>query len=57
LDLWLKQTALQHQAKGISRTFVAVPADESAVAGFMAAGLDEITVTLYHLHYFPSALP
>lgn len=42
LDLWLKQTALQHQAKGLSRTFVAVPADESAVAGFLAAGLDGI---------------
>lgn len=29
LNVWLKQTALQHQAKGISRTFVAVPADEA----------------------------
>ena len=26
LNLWLRQTALQHQGKGISRTFVAVPA-------------------------------
>jgi GNAT superfamily N-acetyltransferase len=30
LDLWLRQTALQHQGKGISRTFVAVPADAAA---------------------------
>jgi ribosomal protein S18 acetylase RimI-like enzyme len=27
LNTWLKQTALQHQTKGISRTFVAVPED------------------------------
>lgn len=27
LNTWLRQTALQHQGKGISRTFVAVPAD------------------------------
>ncbi len=27
LNQWLKQTALQHHTKGISRTFVAVPAD------------------------------
>jgi ribosomal protein S18 acetylase RimI-like enzyme len=38
LDRWLRQTALQHQSKGISRTFVAVPADEEAVAGYLAAG-------------------
>jgi len=31
LNVWLKQTAIQHQRKGISRTFVAVPADEAAV--------------------------
>ncbi|MDR1710078.1 MAG: GNAT family N-acetyltransferase, partial [Candidatus Accumulibacter sp.] len=30
LDRWLRQTALQHQSKGISRTFVAVPADAAA---------------------------
>lgn len=30
LNVWLKQTGLQHQGKGISRTFVAVPADEVA---------------------------
>jgi hypothetical protein len=30
LDIWLRQTALQHQNKGISRTFVAVPVDAAA---------------------------
>ncbi|MCL2021653.1 MAG: GNAT family N-acetyltransferase [Betaproteobacteria bacterium] len=30
LDIWLKQTALQHQDKGVSRTFVAVPVDAAA---------------------------
>lgn len=29
LNLWLRQTAMQHQTKGISRTFVAVPQDEA----------------------------
>jgi GNAT superfamily N-acetyltransferase len=38
LDLWLRQTALQHQAKGISRTFVAVPVNQAAVADFAAVG-------------------
>ncbi len=38
LNLWLKQTALQHQSKGISRTFVAVPAGAQATAVFHAAG-------------------
>ena len=38
LDAWLKQTALQHQTKGISRTFVAVPADEGAAEGYRSAG-------------------
>lgn len=31
LNCWLRQTALQHQTKGISRTFVAIPADQQAV--------------------------
>lgn len=39
LNLWLRQTALQHQAKGISRTFVAVPRD---VEAYRAAGYGEI---------------
>lgn len=31
LDVWLRQTALQHQGKGVSRSFVAVAADAAAV--------------------------
>ena len=42
LNLWLRQTALQHQAKGISRTFVAVPPDTGAVKDYRAAGYGEI---------------
>jgi ribosomal protein S18 acetylase RimI-like enzyme len=38
LNTWLKQTALQHQGKGISRTFVAVPADESAMQSWAQSG-------------------
>lgn len=43
LDTWLRQTALQHQAKGISRTMVAVP-DAQRVAGeWRDAGFRGIT--------------
>ena len=42
LDRWLRQTAMQHQNRGPSRTTVAVPADESAVTGFHQRGYDEI---------------
>ncbi|WP_413725976.1 GNAT family N-acetyltransferase [Sodalis sp. RH16] len=38
LNVWLKQTALQHQNKGISRTVVAVLQDNDAVKAFSAAG-------------------
>jgi GNAT superfamily N-acetyltransferase len=38
LNLWLRQTALQHQGKGISRTFAAVPADEAAVQSWRQSG-------------------
>ena len=38
LNLWLRQTALQHQSRGISRTFVAVPADQAAVDTYGLAG-------------------
>lgn len=38
LDAWLKQTALQHQTKGISRTFVAVPADEAGLRSWAQLG-------------------
>lgn len=42
LNLWLRQTALQHQTKGISRTFVAAPADARAVEAYHAAGYSDI---------------
>jgi len=38
LNVWLRQTALQHQDKGVSRTFVAVPADEAAAAAWARRG-------------------
>jgi GNAT superfamily N-acetyltransferase len=34
----LRQTALQHQSKGISRTFVAVPRDDEAAQAFQRNG-------------------
>lgn len=37
LDAWLRQTALQHQGKGVSRSFVAVPADAAASRVFATA--------------------
>jgi ribosomal protein S18 acetylase RimI-like enzyme len=45
LNLWLRQTALQHQSKGISRTFVAVPSDAGEVKGYRAAGYGDIRET------------
>nr|VFK59699.1 MAG: hypothetical protein BECKTUN1418D_GA0071000_11071 [Candidatus Kentron sp. TUN] len=38
LNLWLRKTARQHQAKGISRTFVAPPASLEAVMFYRACG-------------------
>ena len=43
LNVWLRQTALQHQARGISRTFVAVPAVDRLVDGEALAGSDPVT--------------
>ncbi len=45
LDLWLRQTALQHQAKGVSRTFVAVAAGQAAIDHFAAEGHPDIDPT------------
>lgn len=45
LDLWLRNTALQHQAKGISRTFVAVPASPEEGDLYRAAGYGDIGET------------
>ena len=42
LSLWLRQTALQHQAKGISRTFVAVPSNAEEVEDYLLAGYGDI---------------
>lgn len=42
LNAWLKQTALQHQGKGISRTFVAVPADQDAVQACIQSGYHDV---------------
>jgi len=42
LNLWLQQNALQHQGKGIARTFVAVPHDENAVTAYRQAGYGDV---------------
>lgn len=42
LNTWLRQTALQHQTKGISRTFVAIPSDDLMVDQFQALGYSDI---------------
>lgn len=42
LNLWLRQTALQHQAKGISRTFVATPSNAGDVKDYVSAGYSDI---------------
>ena len=42
LNAWLAQTAWQHQGKGISRTFVAVPADAQAAGAYQHLGYDHI---------------
>ena len=42
LNIWLRQTALQHQAKGISRTFVAVPSNAEEVERYRLAGYDDL---------------
>lgn len=45
LNIWLKQTALQHQTKGISRTFVAIPADEQIVGLYRSLGYVDVAAT------------
>jgi len=42
LNSWLRQTALQHQRKGISRSFVAVPNDDQSVAAFRNDGYEDV---------------
>jgi predicted GNAT family N-acyltransferase len=45
LNSWLKQTALQHQKKGFSRTFVAIPADEHAIKQYQNLGYEDVGAT------------
>lgn len=45
LNLWLRQMALQHQAKGISRTFVAVPEDARETGAYCATGYTDLVPT------------
>jgi ribosomal protein S18 acetylase RimI-like enzyme len=45
LNAWLRQTSLQHQSKGISRSFVAVPAGQNAVQAYGQSGYPDISVT------------
>ena len=51
LNIWLKQTAWQHQTKGISRTFVATPADQQAVDDFqiLGYGLDATSILGFYV--------
>ena len=42
LNLWLRQTALQHQARGISRSFVVVPDADADVQAFKGAGYADV---------------
>lgn len=42
LNAWLSQTALQHQGKGISRTFVATAADELCAEQYQKSGYTDI---------------
>lgn len=44
LNLWLKQTALQHQTKGISRTFVAIPSDNETVLQYQNLGYKDVSM-------------
>lgn len=45
LNRWLQQTAMQHQERGLSRTFVAVAADEAACQGLAACFEERVNGT------------
>lgn len=45
LNDWLNQTALQHQKKGVSRTFVAVLANDEAIRQYHDLGYGDIENT------------
>ena len=56
LDTWLQQTALQHQGKGISRTFVAIPEDNASALNFRNGGyMDVCTDTILGFYTLASA--
>jgi GNAT superfamily N-acetyltransferase len=55
LNVWLKQTALQHQGKGISRTFVAVPADTAALRSWTQSGYTVETDSILGFYALTSA--
>jgi ribosomal protein S18 acetylase RimI-like enzyme len=55
LDIWLRQTALQHQGKGISRTFVAIPADASVVRSWAPAGYTVAPTSILGFYALTSA--
>ena len=42
LNDWLRKTALQHQGRGISRTFVAVPLDNTVVRQYHGLGYADV---------------
>ncbi len=42
LNVWLKQIALQHQDKGISSTFVAVPSSEQIIERYQNLGYEDV---------------
>jgi ribosomal protein S18 acetylase RimI-like enzyme len=56
LNLWLQQTALQHQGKGISRTFVAVPADAEAARSWAQRGYHAQANSILGFHALTSAV-
>lgn len=55
LNDWLSQTALQHQNKGISRTFVAAPANNEAVDQYQSLGYNIAETTILGFYALASA--
>ncbi len=56
LNVWLRQTALQHQRKGISRSFVAVPSCDQSISAYRAAGYEDVgTTTILGFYALASA--
>lgn len=55
LNDWLNQTALQHQNKGISRTFIAVPANNEAIEQYQSLGYNIAETTILGFYALASA--